>query len=150
MSPSLARQIASPLSKLSSSCGILGIMYMAFRKYLNATSQPILGMGPARLDANGGTFRRLARAVRTHDGSVRMFQWSRASVRLCAAKNLARLCKISRRASRTRRATVRCRRDQNPDQVANYYLMDETAGEWRTRFQLKKAEVTAVCNSTSG
>ena len=29
---------------------------MPFRKYLNATDQPLLGTGPAGLDANGGTF----------------------------------------------------------------------------------------------
>ena len=56
MSPSFPGQITSLLSRLSSSCGIPGIMYMAFGEYLNAIGQPLLGMGPAQLDANGGTF----------------------------------------------------------------------------------------------
>jgi|ERR1700683_1089197 len=56
MSPSLPKQIALLLSKLSSSRGIRGIVYMPFRKYLKAIDQPLLGMGPSGLDANGGTF----------------------------------------------------------------------------------------------
>src|SRR5580698_5644178 len=56
MGPGPPRQIASLFSKLSSSCGIPEIVYLACRKCFQVISQPFLNVGPTALDANGGTF----------------------------------------------------------------------------------------------
>jgi|ERR1700723_1308500 hypothetical protein len=73
MSPGLPSQIALPLSRLFSSCGIPEIVYLAFRKWFKVIGQPPLNMGPTGLDANGGAF--VASFV-PHERAAKASAWS--------------------------------------------------------------------------
>src|ERR1700677_1266067 len=102
-----------PLSRLWSSCGIPGIVYMAFRKHFNAISQSLLKMGPTALDAHRGSF--VASLVPLERARKALACSSARGIRsaICV-ENLARACKISQRVSRTSRLTVRGGRTQDP------------------------------------